>query len=215
MTLNKVYLKIILPKTVGFKIRPTEETLEYLEFRALLGALIYFVTMPSAKNISELNKLKEKFEQAKTVVLSDYRGLKVNQIAALRQKVKDVGGEIKVAKNTLIKLTLKNLKYEVPDEQLKGPTAVLFSFQDEVAPLKILYDFFKENDLPKIKAGFLEQKLITEDKVIDLAKIPNRQTLYGEVTGALRSPTFGLVYVLKANMSNLINVLKAVKQSKE
>ena len=171
--------------------------------------------MPSQKNINQVNKLKEKFEQAKSVVLSDYRGLKVNQIADLRQKVKEAGGELKVAKNTLIKLALKNLKYEVPEEQLTGPTAILFSLQDEVAPIKILYDFFKENELPKIKVGFLERNLITEDKVIDLAKLPGRQTLYGILTGALQSPTFSLVYVLKANMGNLINTLKAVKQNKE
>jgi len=177
--------------------------------------------MPSQKNIQQVKKLKEKLEKAKSVILADYRGLKVEQINELRQKIKEAGGELRVSKNTLLGLALKNtqccLKSQRPvlTEKLKGPTAVLFSYEDEIAPLKALYQFFQEHNLPKIKVGFFEDKLLEENRVIELAKLPSKEALQLKLIAALSSPISGLVYVLKGNLQKLVGLLRAIEKSKK
>lgn len=173
--------------------------------------------MVSQKNINQVKDLKTKLEKAKSVVLTDYRGLSVDQINNLRRKIKEAAGELKVAKNTLLNLSLKDLSYGVKElkEALTGPTAILFSYEDEIAPIKALYEFYKENDLPKIKLGFLGKELLSEDKIIELAKLPTKEVLQGKLVGILNSPIYGLVYVLKANLQNLLIVLNQIKKAKE
>lgn len=176
--------------------------------------------MPSQKNIQLVKELKEKLAKAKSVVLADYKGLNVGQMTELRQKIKEAGGELKVIKNTLAKLAffqprgLKQVERTPGLENLTGPTAILFSYDDEVAPIKALYEFFEKNSLPKIKLGFLNQDLLQKEKVIELAKLPTREVLQAKLVGTLNSPIYGLVYVLKGNLASLINVLKAIKDAK-
>lgn len=172
--------------------------------------------MPSQKNINEVEKLKDQIKKAKTVVLTDYKGLNVDKLTKLRQKIKNVGGEFKVTKNTLLKIALKNTRCSIKNQhpvlgELSGPTAILFSFEDELTPLKTLYDFAQENELPKIKFGFLEDRLVEQDRLIELAKLPSKKDLQAKLVGVLNSPTYGLVYVLKANINNLVGVLKQIK----
>ena len=160
--------------------------------------------MPSQKNIKIVKELNEKLNQAKSVVLADYKGLNVSQMTELRQKIKEVGGELKVIKNTLLQLGFEKL------EELTGPTAILFSYNDEIAPIKALYEFFEKNDLPKIKIGFFDKELIEKDRIIALAQLPSQAQLHGRLIGVLNSPIYGLIYVLRGNLASLINILKAI-----
>ncbi len=171
--------------------------------------------MPSQKNINQVKEIQDKLNQAKSVVLADYRGLSVEKISDLRNRVKAVGGELKVNKNRLIKLafTAANLTLET-DEVLTGPTAILYAFADEIAPIKALYEFFKENDLPKIKVGFLAKEFLAEDRVINLAQLPSREQLQTQLVVILNSPIAGLVYALKGNLNKLVGVLKALQEKK-
>lgn len=173
--------------------------------------------MPSAKNIQQVKDLKEKLGKAKSVVLTNYRGLSVDQINDLRRKIKKAGGELKVAKNTLLKISFKDLKFKTDDlkEALTEPTAILFSYQDELSPIKALYQFCQENELPEIKLGFLEKELFTKDKIIDLAKLPALETLQAKLVATINSPLYGLVYVLKANLQGLTRVLSQIKTGGE
>lgn len=171
--------------------------------------------MPSQQNINQVKEIQTKLGKAKSVVLADYRGLSVEKISDLRNKVKEAGGELKVNKNRLLKLALKdqNLKLET-DEVLTGPTAILYSFKDEIAPIKALYEFFKENDLPKIKVGFLAKEFLAEDQIINLAQLPSREQLQAKLVGTLNGPVFGLVYALKGNLNKLVGVLKSIQEKK-
>ncbi len=167
--------------------------------------------MPSQKNIDQVNKLQENMEKAKSMVLADYRGLNVAQINKLRNKIKESGGEFKVTKNTLLRLAFKRQEFRTQNLELSGPTAILFSYEDEVAPIKTLYEFFKENDLPQIKFGFLEKESLEKDRVIELAQLPSREGLQAKLVGTLNRPVYGLVYVLKGNLQKLAGVLNSIK----
>jgi len=175
--------------------------------------------MPSQKNINTLIEIKDKLNKSKSVAFTDYMGLNVKQISDLRKKVKESGAEFKVLKNTLLRLGLKELGWQVEegivDQGLNGPTAVLFSYEDEIAALKALYDFSKENELPKLKFGFLDKNLLTQERIENLAQLPTKEVLQAKLVSNLSSPIYGLVYTLKGNLTKLVLVLNQIKSKQK
>jgi large subunit ribosomal protein L10 len=175
----------------------------------------FFIIMPSAKNIDQLNILKQNFKQSKSAVLVDFQGLNVEQMSRLRQKLTDQGGKLQVFKNTLIMIGLKQESYPLSDLELTTPTAILFCYEDEIAPIKTLYQYFEAHDLPKVKIGYLDRQFLSYEKVIGLAKLPSQDILQAKLVGVLNSPISGLVYVLQANLAKFINVLNQIKDNKQ
>jgi len=170
--------------------------------------------MPSQKNIDQLKTLKEKISAAKSVVFSDYHGLTVAQIQELRSKVQESKGEFTVAKNTLIKLALKDQKLTLEDSILTGPTAILIATEDEISPIKALVEFAKTNQLPTVKAGILENRALTASEVQNLALLPGRLQLQAKLVGTLAAPLSGFINVLQGNLRGLVGVLDAIKKQK-
>jgi len=166
--------------------------------------------MPSDKNVQAVALLKTEFAQSKSVILADYSGLSVADQVDLRAKVAEAGGTFSVAKNNLIKLALGETVGDTINEALNGPTAVLIAKEDAVTALKAMVTFAKEKELPKIKAGFMDGKSLTLEEVVELAKLPGRSELMARLIGTINAPRANMVYVLKANLSGLVRVLKAV-----
>ncbi len=177
--------------------------------------------MPSQKNIDQLNDLTEKLSQAKAVILSDYSGLSVVDQTELRQKVTESGGKFIVAKNSLFKLALKELKIEISNEldtALQGPTAFLFALEDEVSPIKALVSFAKQKELPKTKIGLMlepSDRVLSLEEIEELALLPSRNELIAKLVGTLNSPTYRLVNALSGNLRKLVVVLKEIEKSKQ
>ena len=167
--------------------------------------------MPSSKNIQAVEELKTKLDGAKAVILADYLGLTVAQMGDLRDKIRAAAGELSVAKNTLIKLALQ--KPEL-DSVLQGPTAILIAKEDEISPLKALVEFAKNAELPKLKAGILDDRILSTDELNQLAKLPGKLELQAKVVGVLKGPLYGLVNVLSGNTRKLVYVLNAIKDQK-
>lgn len=170
--------------------------------------------MPSQQNLNSVKNLQEKLQQAKSVVLSDYRGLSVNLQRKLRQKVKTAGGELIVAKNNLLKIALATEKFKLAanfDSMLQGPTITLLAYEDEIAPIKALAEFSQENELPKIKLGFLTKKTLSADQVKQLASLPTRIELIGKTVYMFKSPLSGIVNVLSGNIRKLVYALQAIR----
>lgn len=166
------------------------------------------------KNEETVASLKEKLNRAKAVVLTDQSGLSVSLAGDLKKKLKAVDAESIVAKNTLIKIASKELGIEFPEESLNGPTAALFAYNDEVAPLKELAAFAKTNEKPVIKAGLLGMTLLSVERVNQLAKLPTKDVLRAKVVGSLASPLYGIVGVLNGNIRNLVYTINAIKDQK-
>lgn len=167
--------------------------------------------MPTTKKIFTVQNLAEKFKQAKALILADYSGLNVSQINELRNKIKKAGGEFEVVKNTLLRLAAKTGLSRVSDEveSLRGPTAALWLYSEDLSPLKTLSSFIAQNELPKIKLGFWQGEEITPEKIEQLANLPEIPELQAKLVSILQSPTCALVNVLQANLGKLILVLKA------
>lgn len=170
--------------------------------------------MPTKQKIAAVEHLTEQMQNAKAVVFTDYRGLSVPQIQELRSKLAEHDAAIEVTKNTLMNLAAKNANREIDAEVLQGPTATLFAFGDEVAPLKTLVEFAKEQELPTIKAGFLGNEALTSAQVSALAALPGRDELLAKAVGSISAPLSGMVNVLQGNIRGLVYALSAVRDQK-
>jgi|SRR3989344_2393032 len=164
------------------------------------------------KNEETVEVLVEKLNKASSVVLTDQSGLSVALSSELKKKLRAVEAESLVTKNTLLKLASKRTGHAIPDEVLEGPTAALFGYGDEISPIKELATFAKANEKPKIKLGFLGTDLLTAERIAQLAKLPSKEALRGQVVGGLYSPLYGMVGVLNANLRNLVYVLHQAAQ---
>ncbi|PIU02369.1 50S ribosomal protein L10 [Candidatus Shapirobacteria bacterium CG09_land_8_20_14_0_10_49_15] len=162
--------------------------------------------MPNQKKVFTVQNLAEKVKQAKGLVLTDYSGLNVGQINQLRDEVKKAGGEYEVVKNNLLCLATKNSPLSLA--ALEGPTAALWIYQSDPAPLKALDKFIQQAELPKIKLGFWEGATISEEKISQLANLPGLNELRAKAVAVLLSPIAGLANALNWNIRKLILVLK-------
>lgn len=135
--------------------------------------------MANAKIIEQkagvVSEIKEKFENAKSVVMFDYRGLSVAEVTELRRKLREAGADYKVYKNTLTKRALDELNINM-DEYLAGPSAISFG-TDELSIVKIINDFAKEHEALELKAGIVEGKVAGLEDLKRYAAIPSRDML--------------------------------------
>ena len=122
-----------------------------------------------------VSEIKEKFENAKSVVAFDYRGLSVAEVTELRRKLREAGADYKVYKNTLTKRALDELNIDM-NEYLAGPSAIAFG-TDELSIVKIINDFAKEHEALELKAGIVEGKVAGLEDLKRYAAIPSRDTL--------------------------------------
>lgn len=162
-----------------------------------------------------LVKMTDKVGRAKSVVFADYRGLTMSQLSDLRQKLSAEEAELSVTKNTLMELALKEAGLPEVNETVKnGPTATLFSFGDEISPLKILAKALKDANLGKIKGGILDDNFMDEYAMVRLSTLPGKQELRAKTVGILAAPLQGMVGVLQANLRNLVYALDQIRISK-
>ena len=122
-----------------------------------------------------VSEIKDKFENAKSVVVFDYRGLSVSEVTELRKKLRENESDYKVYKNTLTKRALEELGIDM-DEYFSGPSAISFG-ADEISIVKIINDFAKEHKALELKAGIVEGKVVGLEDLKKYAAIPSRDTL--------------------------------------
>ena len=166
--------------------------------------------MPSQKNQQLVEQIKEKLDKSKSVVIVDYAGTTVNQQVKLRTALRSAGGDMLVTKNTLI-----NVAADKPElkASLEGMNALVFSFEDEVAAIKALYEFHHETEKLEIKQGLMAGKVLSPSEVEKLSKLPCKDQLIATLISRIQGPSYGLVNVLKAGQRNLVYVLKAISNN--
>ena len=151
-----------------------------------------------------VKNLAEDLKTSNLILLVDYRGITVEDATKLRKEVRETNAEYRVIKNNIIKRALNANGESGLDELLEGPTALITSKEDYLAPAKAIYNFTKKNDFYKIKGGIIEGKVMTAEEIITLAKLPSRQELLAKLAGALLG-----------NITKLAATLEAVRVQKE
>ena len=159
-----------------------------------------------------LEDLREKFSRQKAMILIGITGLKVKDTTELRNKIREIDGNLKVAKKTLMNIVLKENNLEFDKNKFKEEVALVFSFKDEVSSAKALYQFSKKNKNLKILGGYFEGNFKEVEDVVALAKLPSREELMARLVGGIGSPISGFVNVLKGNIKGLMFVLSAIKK---
>ncbi len=151
-----------------------------------------------------VKKLAEDLKDAKLILLTEYRGITVEDDTKLRKAVREANGSYRIMKNNTIKRALDLNGESGLDDLLAGPTALISSNEDYLAPAKAIYNFTKDHDFYKIKGGIIEGKVMTAEEIITLAKLPSRQELLAKLAGSLLG-----------NITKLAVALDAVSKQKE
>ena len=152
--------------------------------------------------------LQDKLGKIKSLIFTDYSGVRVDELTKIRQNLKEQGIDYKVIKNRLFKIALDQRKIDIEKNLLERPLAAAFSYQDEVAPAKILSEAQKQTEALDILGGIYNGRYIDQNEVMNLAKLPGREELLAKVVGSLNAPISGLVNVLAGNLRSLVNVLR-------
>ncbi|MFA7088304.1 MAG: 50S ribosomal protein L10 [Patescibacteria group bacterium] len=162
--------------------------------------------------------LSEKIKKSKSVVFAGFNAFGVKDNENLRDKLRESNGEYYVAKKTLLNLALKENKLEdINVREFDGKIAAIFSYEDEVAPAKVLGTFRKDKEKAEkifFLGGILEGKLLSKTEVEALSELPSKQELYAKLVGSMNAPISGFVNVLAGNLRNLVGVLKAISEKK-
>ena len=159
--------------------------------------------------------LHGRFSQSKVVILCDYQGLNVQQISDLRKRLRETEIEFQVVKNSLLIRASRETDVEAITDHFKGPSAVAISYEDPVAPAKVLTKFADENEHLDIKIGVMQGKVLDVNAVRALSALPPREVLLGQLLSALNGVSTGFVRLLSEIPRRLLNVLEAVKEKKE
>lgn len=161
-----------------------------------------------------VDELREKFSLTKSLFLTDFRGLNVDQMTDLRRNLKEKKAEYRITKNSLIRLAARESRFEGVLDYLKGPTGLVFSFEDPVSPAKVLYEIHKKVEKPKIKIIWMEGKLLDENHLKSLAALPSKDVILTQIVFGLNSPLANLVGTLQGVMRNFVGVLDAVREAR-
>lgn len=159
--------------------------------------------------------LREKFSKFKVLIVTDYKGLNVTTINELRRKLREADVEYKVVKNSLLVRASEDTDVSLIKDNFKGPSAIAVSYDDPVAPAKVLTQFAKDNEKLEIKAGVMDGKVLALGAIKALSALPSREALLGQLLSVLNGVPTSLVVALNNMPKKLLNVLQAIKQQKE
>ena len=164
---------------------------------------------------NKIEQIKEKMLKAKVAVVTDYRGLSVEQITKLRRELQKEGGDYMVTKNTLAKIAVKGTEFEALTAVFKGPVALAIGFEDQVSPARIMTNFIKLAKKGEILAAVLDGKLFSAEEAKALATMPSREELYAKMLGCINSPASGIANTTNGVLTKLVRAMDAVREQKE
>ena len=163
--------------------------------------------MPTQEKIESVEKLRRRVDGATTLVLTEYRGLTVQQLNDLRKQLRAVSAEYTVVKNRLARLAGADCGLGTLERHLKGPTGLVISTNDPVAVAKTLTTFARTNQALAIKAGYVEGQVLPATELRALSELPSKDTLRGQLVAAIQGPLAQLVGLLAAPQREIAYVL--------
>jgi large subunit ribosomal protein L10 len=162
-----------------------------------------------------IGELHAKMAKARAAIVAEPRGLDVETVTALRKKLRDAKVEYRVVKNTLAARAAKGTPVEVVADKFVGPTAIVMSYDDVVAPAKLLTEFMKDRENFVIRGAMVEGALVDAKGVAALAKLPGINELRAQILGMLTQPATKLARIIGTPAQQLARVLGARKEQLE
>jgi large subunit ribosomal protein L10 len=168
---------------------------------------------PRPEKVAVVDEVRQRLSDAPAALLTEYRGLKVGELAELRRSLRAAGGDYKIYKNTLVRFAARDLGLEL-EELLTGPTAIAFAREDAVGVAKALRDFGRANPALVVKGGVLGTRPLSAEQARALADVPPREVLLARLAGGLAAPLQQLAGLLQALPRNLAYGLSALIEAK-
>ena len=166
--------------------------------------------MPTDSNVQMVEQLRGWIEQCTVAITTDYTGLSVEAMNALRRDLREKGVQFRVVKNTLTYLAADAAGKPAFKEIVEGPTGIAFGYGDPVEPAKALAEYMRVARSPlKIRGGIMDGRVLSSGDVAALAALPSKEELVARLLGQLQAPISGLVTVLNGPISGLARVLQA------
>ena len=162
-----------------------------------------------------VNRLKKDIGGSDSLFVVQYSGLDSFRMSQLRIALRYGKSRLFVAKNSLMKIALKDSKIDGLDGLFEGPAALVFSDNDIAVVSKILAKFAKENEKLILKGAYYKGSLFKQKDIENIAKLPSKEVLIAQVVSALKSPLAGLVFTLGGVLNKLVIVLNQIKEIKE
>jgi large subunit ribosomal protein L10 len=170
---------------------------------------------PRPEKVAVVEDLERRLRASQVVILTDYRGLTVDEIGALRGRLKEANIEYRVAKNTLLAIAAKRCGYEDLSQFLSGPTAVVFGQDDPSVPARLLQEFIRQYRKLEIKGGVVSGEALDAASMRALATLPSRMELLTRTVGMIQAPLRMMVLVLSGPARGLVTALDALRAKRE
>jgi large subunit ribosomal protein L10 len=173
------------------------------------------MTEPRPEKVAVVEDLERRLRASQVVILTDYRGLTVDEIGALRGRLREANIEYRVTKNTLLAIAAKRCGYKDLSEFLSGPTAVVFGHDDPSVPARLLQEFIRQYRKLEIKGGVVSGEALDAASMRALATLPTRVELLARAVGMIQAPLRMMVTVLNGPARGLVTVLDALRVKRE
>ncbi|MBN2803356.1 MAG: 50S ribosomal protein L10 [Deltaproteobacteria bacterium] len=172
--------------------------------------------MNKAQKTQEITEIKERFDRMASAVMTDFRGLNVEDMTILRDEFRKAGIDYKVVKNKLVQIAVKDESFhDAVQPYLINPTAVAWSYDDPASPAKVVIDFAKKHSALKVKCAVLDGKVLDEQGVVSLSKMPGKNELLGTLLATFMEPGTGFVRLLSAGATTFVYLLDARRRQLE
>ena len=164
--------------------------------------------------VDEVSELVSRLKERKNFILTDYSGVKVNEIAILRRQLSEKNAQYKVVKNNLFRRALQETGYENIDEHLKGPIGVAFAAEQAGEVAKVLKEFAEKNDKFSFNAGILDNIVYGKEQIKKIADLPPKEVLLAQALGLINAPARCIATGMNQVMASLARGIKAVAEAK-
>ena len=145
--------------------------------------------MPTPKKVKTVKELTERLSRSSVIISADFRGMRVGEMTELRRRLREVGAEVKIVKNTLFRLAAQQAGKADASRVAEGPTALILSYGDVVQPAKVLTEHIRASRIPlTVRSAYLDGQVLAAGEVQELAGLPPREVLLGQAVGALWGP---------------------------
>ncbi|HSK91460.1 MAG TPA: 50S ribosomal protein L10 [Euzebyales bacterium] len=170
--------------------------------------------MPRPDKVAVVDDVRQRLSDATATVLTEYRGLSVDDLAELRARLRGSDASYRVVKNTLTRLAVRDAGVEIPDEMLVGPTAITFCAGDPVAVAKVLRAFSREHPELVIKGGVLDGRVLDAAETTRLADLASREELLARLAGLMQAIIAQPARLAQANLTKFARLLAALQEKR-
>lgn len=175
--------------------------------------------MAKAKKTEVKDLLSEKFSRASAAIIAEYRGISAADMADMRRKLRELGGEVRVLNNRLAKKAIADNEtlshYEPMLEHFTGPLAVVYAYDDAVAVVKSAMDLGKANKDLKVTRGMVDNNVVSLDELKQISSLPSKEVLVAQILSTLVAPHRNLMAVINGVSGALVRTISAIKDQKQ